>query len=147
MSEDMLIEDDHICPINVRLSSPSMTRDDIDMDAWEATINVNLITPRDRDLRCLDVRVAIKSSEGLLMEELVEPLPEDLTGNSQNNDIVQIWISDNNNNNRLDPGDVIRISGLTTDHEGATVQILNLTEGSGKLVADLTLPSEFSESN
>ena len=144
-SEEMVIEDDHRCTITVQVSSASMTRVDTNqMQTWQATINVNKITPRDGKIRYSKVRVTIKSSEGTPMVELAEPLPDDPTGNSQNEGNVQIWFLDNNHNGRIDPGDVLRISGITTDHEGALVQIIDQTEGSGRIAADLRLPSEFS---
>ncbi len=145
MSEDMVIEDDHRCKITVQVSSASMTRDEKNqMQTWQATINVNKITPRDGKIRYSMIRVTIKSSEGTPMVELAAPLPENPTGNSQNDGFVQIWFSDNNHNGRIDPGGLLRISGITTDHEGAFVQIIDQTEGYGRVVADLRLPSEFS---
>jgi hypothetical protein len=140
------VDDDHRCMVTVNMSSPSLVRDDTNtLPTWELTSNVIKVTPKNEKIRYSKVRVTIDSWEGSLMVERAVPMPEDPTGDSQDGGIVQIWYSGNNKNGRLDAGDVVRISGITTDYEGALVQFFDQTEGSGRIVADLLLPLEFSE--
>ena len=144
VSEYVAIDDDPHFHTTVNLSSPSLVRDGSDeIPTWEMTSNVNKVTPRDDKIHYSQVRITIRSSDGTSMVEKAKPMPEDPSGTTQTSGIVQIWFNDTNDNGDLDAGDVMRITGISTDHEGALVLIIFKWREIDQQVGTIQLPLEF----
>lgn len=129
--------------VTVNLASPIMQQRDIDSTTyWDAALNVNKVTPRNVELQWSDVRLIARSSMGSV---LIPPLPLDEDGTMAYDDasdgivVVEVWFVDVDGDGLFEAGDTIKLTGMTTEYEGALVEL----HRSGELIASGTLPTDF----
>jgi hypothetical protein len=131
-------EDEEKVTVNLSISSVE-ERTVTDGTCWDATLDVNKITPRGEKVIWREVRIIIKGADGNVLDpainlELDEP--------SLYHEIItkpQFWYVDTDDNNRMDAGDQIKITGLDMRYEGALVYPIK----AGEQIGSITLPSDF----
>jgi len=105
----------------------------------DATFNINKITPKDEKVKAVEVRIVIKSSDGSVLNSatLLEPdEPMMYDDGSDGRVDVQFWHIDSDGDARLDAGDMIKITGLSSVYDFAHIQLLK----AGERIGSITLP-------
>ncbi len=134
-----MIQDPEDEKLTLQLSSPKVTQYTRGVTTWDAVLNINKLTPKDEKVKWSEVRIAIKSSDGSILNQAAEPDPDDppnydITGS------IEFWYVDITLNDvKVSAGDSIKITGMDVGYEGATLQILK----AGKIIGDTTLPTDF----
>jgi len=104
---------------------------------WDISMNINRITPNDQKVLWTELKILIKGSTGSLL--LISTTPTADTGVYADPAVIQVWYIETGANTRMDAGDAIKITGMTTAYEGATVELTK----AGNLIASATLPTNF----
>jgi hypothetical protein len=130
--------------ITVNFQSPSVTQRTIGEEVhYDATLNVNKITPKDERVRYTELRVIMKSASGSVLMTATQPRPHDPTrydDGSLGLVGVQVWYVSVSGGTDLSAGDALVFSGMTTDYEGATIELTR----AGERIGSITLPTDFS---
>ena len=132
----------------VNLASPQvnqMTRGVALYTCWDATLNVNKITPSDVKVLWTELKVSIKSASGSILLNQRSPNPD--AGYSIVAGTVEIWYVETGGNTQLNAGDAIKITGMGNgvlpvvgnSYEGALVQFYK----GGQLIGASTMPTNF----
>jgi len=128
--------------ITVNLGSPS-TPEKFNRgatDVWDTSMNVNRITPKDQKVLWTELKILIKSSTGSLLLTSTAPTADNPAAYSvATPPLVQVWYVEMGANTKLDAGDTIKITGMSTLYEGATVEMTK----AGNLIASASLPTNF----
>jgi hypothetical protein len=127
--------------VTVNMASPSMEQSERDgTPVWDATLNINRITPRDVTVDWTSVRVRIVSASGATL------LPQTmLTMDSGAYDetapiMVEVWYDETlAGNTAMSPGDFFKVTGISSAYEGANVLLYSHDE----LIGSATLPTNF----
>ncbi len=131
--------------VTVNLAAPQVHQRDINgTPYWDATFTVNKITPKDMTVDWSDVRIVIKSATGSVLVTLTEPIadnPAMYDDDADGSVDVQIWYDEigATADGEMEQGEKVKLTGLTYDFQGATVQWLR----DGVLIASATLQTNF----
>lgn len=144
-----MIQDPEDEKLTIQLSSPSVTQYTRGISTWDAVLNINKMTPKDEKVQWTEIRIAIKDSDGSILNSATAAPTSDtstyndpVTGATTD---VQFWFVDIAGDGKMGAGDNIKITGiddgaaLGNDYQGATIQILK----AGKIIGDTTLPTDF----
>jgi len=124
--------------ITVNLGSPSTPEKFTRTTAcWDTSMNINRITPKDQKVLWSELKILIKGSTGSLLLTATSPGAD--TGVYADPAVIQVWYVETGANTKMDAGDSIKITGMTTAYEGATVELTK----AGNLIASATLPTNF----
>jgi hypothetical protein len=141
---NFIIDDGCGCgKITINIASPQMDhREDVDPNVWDATLNINKVTPKDEWTRWEDIRVVVKSMEGMVLVEHSRLEVNDPSGyypHGSWDSQIRFWFVEAGDNHRIDALDAIVISGLTPEFEGATIEFTT----AGERIGSITLPTMF----
>ncbi len=123
--------------ITVNLSSPSVASFTRGTACWDATMNINKITPKDEKVSWSEVKIIVKSSAGSVLQATTTPLLD--TGVYAAVATPQFWYVEATGDTKMSAGDGIKLTGMPQTWEGAVVE---LTKG-GERIASATLPTNF----
>ena len=140
-----VISEDHDHPeyLTANIETPDVQSREVGEELrWDVTLTIVWITPPGEIVPFEQVRVVIKSSEGVLLNEAT-PVERDVGVYDDGSDgtiDVEFWYVDNDaGNTHLSAGDTIRITGMTTAYEGAQVELVEHGERFGSIL----LPTDF----
>jgi hypothetical protein len=138
-----VINDSCGCKTTVNLANPVIEQRDVgEGHVWDASILVHKITPKTERMPYDNLGVKILSPQGVDLEESVGFLRNDPSAYDDDADgvvIVQFWAIMNGHRPVITAEDVIVITGLGPEHQGATVYLY----GWGEQIASITLPTVF----
>ncbi len=131
--------------LTVLTENPHMQARDINGTFyWDATVVIDRVTPRDEQVLWGEVWVSIKSENGSLLDAAMQPSIDNPGGYDDDTDgsvDVEAWFIETRTGDvKMSGGDGIKLTGLTPDYEGATVQLVRNQEP----IASFTLPTTFS---
>jgi flagellin-like protein len=110
---------------------------------WDVTLDITKVIPGGYKLVWNDVFVSIKSSNGSMLQPKTALAPDNpsIYDNVDVDGIdVEFWFVETSADNTIvSGGDSLKVTGLDTWYEGATIQ---LTE-EGELIGSVTLPTNF----
>ena len=130
--------------ITLNIGIPSVVQRTISDEAyWDASLNINKLTPKDETVPWSDIRVVVKSALGSVLNAMTRPNADDpfeYDDGSDGSVDVQFWYDTTiPGNDFVMAGDTILITGMTDDYEGATIEIFYL----GEQIGDTTLQTNF----
>jgi len=133
--------------ITVNLASPSVQSFDRDPGApvftvWDATMNVNKITPKDEKVSWSEVKMIVKSSAGSVLQPSIGLTQDTLTYDDIDGAVVDLefwYVETTTGDTKMSAGDGIKITGMPQAWEGAIVELLK----GGERIASATLPTNF----
>jgi hypothetical protein len=124
-------------PFTILLAQPFMeARSEVGGNVWDATLDLNKITPPTEELRWTSLNILIKDPAGsVLLQET--PLSKDsgLYGSA-----VEVWYVDEAGGRQTaDTGDAFKITSMDQTYQGGVVQVMYR----GKQAASVSLPIVF----
>lgn len=124
---------------NLVFGSPEVTLRPVDdVNFFDITVRLEKFTPKDSIVAWSELRVNIKKSNGELVVRDVRADPDDPFNyyNGTNPAFsIEVWYIDSiSRSDRMDPGDSIKVTGLTGEHEFGRIDILVAGEKSGSFV-------------
>lgn len=123
--------------ITVNLSSPSVSSFTRTAACWDATMNINKITPKDEKVSWTEVKIIVKSAAGSVLQASTT-LGNDI-GAYADPATPEFWYVEATADTKMSAGDGIKVTGMPQTWEGAVVE---LTKG-GERIASATLPTNF----
>jgi flagellin-like protein len=123
--------------ITVNLSSPSVQSFTRGSACWDATMNVNKMTPKDEKVSWTEVKIIVKSAAGSVLQASTV-LGAD-TGVYALVATPEFWYVEATGDAKMGAGDGIKITGMPQTWEGATVELTK----AGERIASATLPTNF----
>lgn len=103
---------------------------------WDATADIQKITPSGSNVPWTDVSIVVKDATG----SVVLPLTTVKEDTDDYGSGVEVWYLDGTGGrDRADEGDAIKVSGLTMDHEGGQISIFFKDDR----VGTMNLPTDF----
>ncbi len=139
----MVVEPEEEERVTVNLASPELDQRTIGEEVhWDAELDVNKITPRHSVVAYEDVRVFIKSADGRVLLPSKRPLPDspgDYDDGSTGPVKVQVWYQSIIDTGFMTETDTIKLTGFTTEYEGAHIEITL----DGERIASTVLPTDF----
>ena len=128
----------------IGMTSPTVEQRSIDGQVrWDTILNINWMSPNDARPSWIDVRVVIRSSDGIILESQRAPqedlgLYDDAVDGAID---VEFWFIDRGSRDSfVAVGDAIRITGMTEEYQEATVEIVY----AGERIGSIGLPWNFS---
>jgi flagellin-like protein len=128
--------------IVVNLDTPDVQRYTRDSTTvWDATIEVNRLSSKSKQVVWTQVGVIVKDATGSLLDSSTS-MSDDATAIY---DIVapiavEFWYVDTAAGDvNINAGDSIKITGMDVTYEGATIELVR----AGELIGSITLPGEF----
>lgn len=127
----------------VVLGTPQVAQRQVgNVTVWDATLPVELVTPRDQEVYWDDLVIVIESREGraLLSEQIVG-----LDGTSPYDDAsdgwldVELWSVEGPVDGVMGPGEALKITGMDEGYQGATLSMRLGTT----VIASVDLPRNF----
>ncbi|NIP33368.1 MAG: hypothetical protein GWN18_00440 [Thermoplasmata archaeon] len=105
-------------------------------DVWDSTLDITDINPNTALVKWIEVHVSVKGADGsVLMTATIPSQDSGLYGTEP-----EMWYQEiSGNAERANVGDALRITSMSKDFEGATVQITR----QGEVLATATLPGTF----
>jgi hypothetical protein len=132
--QESLTEEEYIV---ITLDSPNLVRRTGDAgDTWDVTLDILDLTPPTAMARWIELSLVVKGFDGSVLIPAT-PLSKDsgLYGVDP-----EVWYQEvSGNEERATVGDGFRITSMTRDFEGATVQVVR----QGEILATSTLPTTF----
>ena len=129
--------------ITVNLASPNVQQRTAGAtQIWDATLNINKMTPKDEKVLWTEVKVIIKASSGSILDTATVPL---LDGSVAYDDdaaggvTVEFWYVETGANTQMNAGDAIKITGMADTYEGATLELTK----AGERIGSATMPTNF----
>jgi FlaG/FlaF family flagellin (archaellin) len=120
--------------ITVTMSQPEVQ---LRSSVYDAAIHIYDVAPNDRKVVWSEVYVVVKAHNGSALNQSCQFVSDD---NATYHDFVEFWYVDlDENDTKVNTGDAIKITGMSTDYEGATI---TLTRG-GERIGEVTLPVYF----
>jgi len=129
--------DGEVGKVTILLASPFVdARDTVSGEVYDATMDVNKITPSDTEVGWTQVTISIKDAFGsLLLADT--PVSKD-TG--MYSDSVEVWYLDEAGGRAVaDAGDAIMVTGMDQSYQGGLVEVFYR----GMKAADSKLPTTF----
>jgi flagellin-like protein len=124
--------------ITVNLQSPNVqaaTRTNV---CYDATLNVNKITPKDEKVLWSEIRIIVKGSDGSVLQT-AHDLALDGSVAYADPATPEYWYVETTGDTKLGAGDAIKITGMPTSWEGASVELTK----AGERIAEASLPTDF----
>lgn len=120
--------DENVMNTDILLSFPEISNRSIDGDVrWDASFDVNKITPKDQTIRWSDLYIVINRADGTPLQRqfrLVRKDPSQYDDASDGSIDIETWYIDNvGGKKNLDRDDGIVITGLGMGFEGGWVTI------------------------
>ncbi|MCJ2540163.1 MAG: hypothetical protein LN414_02705 [Candidatus Thermoplasmatota archaeon] len=132
--------------ITVNLASVQIESRIIDGNQyWDASIIVNRFTPKDQTIPWEEIKVSAKDQAGRTLLEnskVFRDNPSNYDNALDGRLDVETWfikMGENPNNYKIEAGDTLKITGLTSDYKGAKIFITF----NGEQISSLTLPRDF----
>ena len=137
-----MIQDPEDEKLTVQLSSPAVTQYTRGTTVcWDGVLNIQKLTPKDEKVQWTEVKVAIKNSDGSILNSA-----SDVTSDTSTYNVdpvapgdVEFWYVDISGDAKVGAGDSIKITGMDNTYEGALIQIMK----AGKIIGDTTLRTDF----
>ena len=133
-------------PISVIFSSPSVTKvtrgasSGDSITVWDANLQIQDVTPDYKRVEWIFIRISIVSESGSALISSSTPTLDDPTYYSDYVPIeVEFWFIDIQGDGKTNAGDGLKITGLSQEYEGATVQVMQGPD----LIASVKLPTDF----
>ncbi len=131
-------------PIVVVLSSASVTQvvrgTGESITVWDASFQIQGVSPNYKRIEWSMIRVSMISSSGSgLIWSIAPVLDEPLYYCDEAPIQVEIWFVDIQGDGKTNAGDGLKITGMSEECEGATVQVIQ----SSDLIASMRLPTDF----
>jgi len=127
----------------VRFSSPNVQPRQINGTTyWDATIPVSSVDPSDAAIEFTDLRAILRDQDGALLSSvrLVYDMPSLYDDGSDGTVSVEAWFLDENSDLQISAGDSVKLTGMTSDYERAT---LELQWNTSDIIGTVTLPTNF----
>jgi flagellin-like protein len=134
--------------ITVNLASPSVQKYDRGVTVvnyvWDATLNINKMTPKDEKVLWSEVKIIIKSAAGSILNQAASP-GDDATATYDTDDVpaniaVEFWyVETTSGDTRMSAGDAIKVTGMTAAYEGASLELTK----AGERIGSATMPTNF----
>ena len=128
--------------LTLNLAAPVVTQREIsNVNIWDATINVNLVTPRDAMTLWAGVEVLIFSRNGMDLTE-TPLLPNDPSNyDDATNGWVDVegWYIETSPDLFIDEGEAIKVTGMDDRYESSTLEIIFM----GDVIGTIRLPTDF----
>lgn len=135
--------------ISVNIASTQMESRIIDGDQyWDATFFVNKLRPKDQTISWEEIKVSVKDQAGRTLFKNLKVFRDNPSNYDNALDgrlDVETWfikMVENPNNYKIEAGDTLKITGLTSDYMRAKIVI----KFNGDQISSLTLPSDFTNS-
>lgn len=137
----ILMDDGDYIHTTVNIAPPQVSTRDVDGVVYhEAVLNINKITPRDDRIVWSDLNIVVRTADGTLLLAPTVPRPDDTFLAYMGSEIdVHLWYVETGGNNRMDAGDALRITGMTLEFQGATIELFV----SGDSIGSTVLPTNF----
>jgi flagellin-like protein len=130
--------------VTVNIATPDVQAQTRTNPCWDATLNINKITPKDEKVKWTEVRCVIKSASGSILNTALAPTAD--TPASYNDPagtgpgVVQFWFVETDaGDTKMSAGDAIKVTGMDVGYEGATVDLTK----AGERIGSITLPTNF----
>ena len=122
--------------ITVNFASPTVQQKTRVITCWDATININKITPKEEKVLWTEVRILVKASGGSVLNTTTA-LVSDAT---PYHNYTEFWyVETTAGDDQMSAGDAIKVTGMSDLYEGATVEITK----AGERIGSTTLPTNF----
>ena len=128
--------------LTLNLAAPVVTQREIsNVTIWDATINVNLITPRDDMTLWAGVEILIFSRNGMdLMRTPLLPNDPSSYDDATNGWVdVEGWYIETSPDLFIDEGEAIKVTGMDDRYESSTLEIIFM----GDVIGTIRLPTDF----
>jgi flagellin-like protein len=127
--------------ITVNLQSPTVNAVTRTVVFYDATMSINKITPKEEKVLWTEVRMVITSSSGSVLLNATGLSADDPPNyGAVTPAVIKAWfVETTTGDTKMSAGDSIKITGMTTDYEGAKVQLTK----AGERIAEATLPTNF----
>ena len=128
----------------VNLANPQVETRTVGEEVYyDATMNINKITPRGENVAWEDVRVIVISSDGSVLLTATQPSwhdPAEYDDGSDGSVDVQVWYVCSDAGPNMREGDALKLTGMTLDYEGALIEVTLW----GERIASVVLPTDLS---
>lgn len=111
-----------------------------DETIYDAVLNINKITPKDDKVNWLDLRIIIKGAGGSVLNSESVPVADAAYDRSTDPQPIEFWYVETGGDLKMSAGDAIKITGMSSVYEGATV----IFKKSGEQIGSITLATDFS---
>ena len=141
--------EEDIGKITVNFASPSVQKFDRASSGppaiyvWDAVLNINKITPKEERVLWTEVRILVKSDVGSVLQTATSMSPD---GSATYDDDdggyidVEFWfVETTSGDTKMSAGDAIKITGMPSTWEGATIEITK----AGERIGSISLPTNF----
>jgi flagellin-like protein len=137
--------------VTVNLATPDVQQQTrATLTCWDATLNINKMTPKDEKVLWSATKIIVKSSSGSVLTSATTltadaPATYDADGDADGDIEVQYWYVETTGDTKMSAGDAVKITGMDDatntafDWRGATIE---LTKG-GERIASIKLPTNF----
>jgi flagellin-like protein len=130
--------------VTVNIATPDVQQQTRTNPCWDATLNINKLTPKNEKVQWTEVRVIVKSASGSIFNQATTPGADtpasynDPAGTGPTD--VEFWYVETTAGDvKMSAGDVIKITGMDINYEGATIELTK----AGERIGSITLPSNF----
>lgn len=131
--------------VTVNIATPDVQATTYTNPCWDATLNINKITPKDEKVQWTEVRIIVKSASGSILNQATTPSADDDTlygpvSAPPTEAEVEFWyVETTSGDTRMSAGDAIKLTGMGSQYEGATVELTK----AGERIGSITLPTNF----
>ena len=128
--------------ITLNLAAPVVTQRVItNVSIWDATVEVNLVTPRNTMTLWAGLEILIFSRNGMdLMRTPLLPNDPSNYDDATNGWIdVEGWYIDTSTDLFIDEGDAIKVTGMDDRYKRSTLEIISM----GGVIGTIRLPTDF----
>ncbi len=107
---------------------------------YDATLNINKITPKEEKVLWTEVRIIVKGASGSVLQSAA-PLALDGSAaySAANPVVVEYWYVETTGDTKMGAGDGIKVTGMPDTWEGATIELTK----AGERIAEANLPTDF----
>ncbi len=129
--------------VTFNMASPDVTERMIaDQTYFDAELEINKVIPDLAIVTYTELRVIVKASDGSVLIQSTKPTlddPSDYDDGLDGTVDVQVWYDSLTSGIITVAGDSFKLTGMTDDYEGATVQITR----DGRIVGSVVLPTDL----
>ena len=124
--------------ITVNFASPTVQQKTRVITCWDATININKITPKEEKVLWTEVRILVKAAGGSVLNQSTTLITD--SGATYHN-YTEFWfVETTSGDDKMSAGDAIKITGMAIGYEGATVELTKAGERIGSFTLDTNFP-------
>ncbi len=129
--------------LTLNLAPPDVTQREItNVTIWDATVEVNLVTPRNTMALWAGVVIVVMSRDGMILLTRTPLLPDNPSDyDDATNGWVDVegWYIDTSTDLFIDEGDAIKVTGMDDRYESSTLEIIFM----GDVIGTIRLPTDF----